>query len=138
MSHNDNWPANIRDVAAAAGVSTATVSRAVRGLPNVAEPTRQKILAASANLGYVASSAASELARRTRRPRPSLSGQFNGGHPETPYTANSRRADPREGLDHPPSPGRERSNVPTQTVLENGLHRPRPTLPKDPRSNTGF
>lgn len=55
--------AGIREVAAAANVSTATVSRALRGLPRVSPATRQKVLAAANNLGYVASAAASELAR---------------------------------------------------------------------------
>lgn len=53
---------SIEDVAAAAGVSTATVSRAVRGLPNVSSATREKILAVATDLGYVASSSASGLA----------------------------------------------------------------------------
>ncbi len=58
---------SIEDVAAAAGVSTATVSRAVRGLPRVSPATRQKILDIADSLGYVASSAASGLATgRTR------------------------------------------------------------------------
>ncbi|KNH18377.1 LacI family transcriptional regulator [Arthrobacter sp. ZBG10] len=58
---------SIEDVAAAAGVSTATVSRAVRGLPKVSPVTRQKILEVAASLGYVASSSASGLATgRTR------------------------------------------------------------------------
>ncbi|MFJ5862324.1 LacI family DNA-binding transcriptional regulator [Pseudarthrobacter sp. NPDC092439] len=58
---------SIEDVAAAAGVSTATVSRAVRGLPRVSPATREKILEIAANLGYVASSSASGLATgRTR------------------------------------------------------------------------
>jgi LacI family repressor for deo operon, udp, cdd, tsx, nupC, and nupG len=57
----------IEDVAAAAGVSTATVSRAVRGLPRVSPATRAKILEVAENLGYVASSSASGLATgRTR------------------------------------------------------------------------
>ncbi|MHC6593810.1 LacI family DNA-binding transcriptional regulator [Arthrobacter sp. C152] len=58
---------SIEDVAAAAGVSTATVSRAVRGLPRVSPATREKILEVAGNLGYVASSSASGLATgRTR------------------------------------------------------------------------
>lgn len=52
----------IDDVAAAAGVSTATVSRAIRGLPRVSPATREKILATAKELGYVPSSAASRLA----------------------------------------------------------------------------
>jgi DNA-binding LacI/PurR family transcriptional regulator len=52
----------IDDVAAAAGVSTATVSRAIRGLPRVSPVTRAKILATAKELGYVPSSAASRLA----------------------------------------------------------------------------
>jgi LacI family transcriptional regulator, repressor for deo operon, udp, cdd, tsx, nupC, and nupG len=58
---------SIEDVANAAGVSTATVSRAVRGLPRVSPATREKILEVAAALGYVASSSASGLATgRTR------------------------------------------------------------------------
>ncbi|WP_426997933.1 LacI family DNA-binding transcriptional regulator [Pseudarthrobacter sp. N5] len=53
---------SIEDVAAAAGVSTATVSRAVRGLPRVSPATREKILEVAEALGYVASSSASGLA----------------------------------------------------------------------------
>ncbi|BCT74581.1 DNA-binding transcriptional regulator CytR [Sinomonas cyclohexanicum] len=52
----------IDDVAAAAGVSTATVSRALRGLPRVSPATRSRILATAKELGYVPSSAASRLA----------------------------------------------------------------------------
>lgn len=52
----------IEDVALAAGVSTATVSRALRGLPKVSEQTRARVLAAAARLEYVASPTASSLA----------------------------------------------------------------------------
>ena len=52
----------IRDVAEAAGVSIATVSRALHGLPRVSETTRQRVLAAAADLRYVASPSAAGLA----------------------------------------------------------------------------
>lgn len=52
----------IRDVAHAAGVSTATVSRALRGLPNVDEQTRARVEAIAAELDYVISPSASRLA----------------------------------------------------------------------------
>jgi DNA-binding LacI/PurR family transcriptional regulator len=54
--------ATIEDVAAAANVSVATVSRALRGLPNVAAPTRERIEKIAAELEYQADPAASRLA----------------------------------------------------------------------------
>lgn len=58
---------SIDDVARAAGVSTATVSRALRGLPNVSEATRERVRTAALGLGYVASPSAVSLASgRTR------------------------------------------------------------------------
>jgi DNA-binding LacI/PurR family transcriptional regulator len=54
--------ARIDDVARLAGVSTATVSRALRGLPVVTPRTRERVLVAAAQLGYVASPSASRLA----------------------------------------------------------------------------
>lgn len=54
--------ATIEDVAREAGVSVATVSRALRGLPNVAPRTRAKVVAAAARLHYVADPQASRLA----------------------------------------------------------------------------
>jgi len=57
----------IEDVARAAGVSTATVSRALRDLPNVNPATRERVRAAASAMGYVASPSAASLASgRTR------------------------------------------------------------------------
>ncbi|GAA1467203.1 LacI family DNA-binding transcriptional regulator [Microbacterium thalassium] len=58
---------SIDEVARAAGVSTATVSRALSGRGNVSPATRARVDAAAASLGYVVSSSASSLASgRTR------------------------------------------------------------------------
>lgn len=54
--------ATIDDVAAAAGVSVATVSRALRGLANVAPATRQAVVDAASRLDYHADPAATRLA----------------------------------------------------------------------------
>jgi LacI family transcriptional regulator, repressor for deo operon, udp, cdd, tsx, nupC, and nupG len=54
--------ASIEDVARRAGVSIATVSRALRGLPDVAAATRDRVMAAAADLNYVASPFAARLA----------------------------------------------------------------------------
>ena len=60
--------ATIDDVAKAAGVSTFTVSRALRGKEHVAAATREKVLAAAAKLNYTASRSAADLASgRTKR-----------------------------------------------------------------------
>jgi LacI family transcriptional regulator, repressor for deo operon, udp, cdd, tsx, nupC, and nupG len=57
----------IDDVARLAGVSTATVSRALSGNGSVAERTRSRIAEVAASIGYVVSSDASSLASgRTR------------------------------------------------------------------------
>ncbi|GII99735.1 LacI family transcriptional regulator [Sediminihabitans luteus] len=59
--------ASITDVAALAGVSAATVSRALSGNGHVSAATRGKVVEAAETLGYVASSSASSLASgRTR------------------------------------------------------------------------
>lgn len=55
-------PASIFDVADRAGVSASTVSRSLRGLPNVASATRERVARAADELAYVASPAASWLA----------------------------------------------------------------------------
>lgn len=54
--------ASIEDVARRAGVSIATVSRALRGLPDVAAATRDRVLSAANELDYVASPFAARLA----------------------------------------------------------------------------
>jgi len=71
---------SIEKVARLAGVSTATVSRALAGKSTVSQATRLKVEAAAKELGYVVSSAASSLASgRTRNVgvvMPFLSGWF--------------------------------------------------------------
>ncbi|WP_188782081.1 LacI family DNA-binding transcriptional regulator [Nocardioides phosphati] len=52
---------NMADVAQRAGVSVATVSRALRGLPGVGEATRERILEIAEELAYVISPEASRL-----------------------------------------------------------------------------
>lgn len=52
----------IVDVAAAAGVSVATVSRAMRGFPNVAESTRERVFEAARVMDYRPNPAAVRLA----------------------------------------------------------------------------
>ncbi len=61
---SDSLPrrATIEDVATSAGVSVATVSRALRGLPNVAESTRQRVTDVATELAYRPDPAAARLA----------------------------------------------------------------------------
>ena len=54
-------PATIKDVARAAGVSVATVSRALNGADNVLPGTRQRILDAARELRFTPSGAARSL-----------------------------------------------------------------------------
>lgn len=60
--HHRGNRSTIEDVATAAGVSVATVSRALRGLPNVADSTRARVQTAAEELSYRADPAASRLA----------------------------------------------------------------------------
>lgn len=59
--------ATSHDVARLAGVSQPTVSRALRGDSRVAEATRQKVLLAAADLGYVPSELGRSLSTRSTR-----------------------------------------------------------------------
>jgi DNA-binding LacI/PurR family transcriptional regulator len=52
----------IRDVAREVEMSTATVSRALRGLPGVSEETRERVMEVARRLGYVPSPSAAGLA----------------------------------------------------------------------------
>lgn len=54
----------LEDVAAAVGVSTASVSLVLRGVPGPSAQTRERVLEAAARLGYRADRTASLLARR--------------------------------------------------------------------------
>jgi len=62
VSFEDTRRAKIEDVAAAAGVSVATVSRALRGLPNVAASTRLRVEQIAEKLQYRPDPNASRLA----------------------------------------------------------------------------
>jgi LacI family repressor for deo operon, udp, cdd, tsx, nupC, and nupG len=61
MDEPGNRPATIEDVAKLAGVSIATVSRALRSPEKVAESTRKKVAAAIARTGYTANAMAQNL-----------------------------------------------------------------------------
>jgi DNA-binding LacI/PurR family transcriptional regulator len=57
----------LTDVAARVGVSPASVSLVLRGVPGPSAETRERVLAAAAELGYRADRTASMLARRRRQ-----------------------------------------------------------------------
>lgn len=61
MSERRRSP-SIEDVARESGVSVATVSRALRGLPNVATSTRERVQAIANEMGYRADPSAARLA----------------------------------------------------------------------------
>ena len=56
---------SMKDIARRCGVSVATVSKALNGLPDIGEDTRQRICSAAAEMGYMTNSAARAL--KTRR-----------------------------------------------------------------------
>ncbi|APF34060.1 LacI family DNA-binding transcriptional regulator [Microbacterium paludicola] len=57
----------VRDVAAAAGVSTQTVSRVINDHPHIRPETRERVVAAMAELGYRVNNAARALGTATTR-----------------------------------------------------------------------
>lgn len=79
----------VRDVAARAGVSTCTVSLALAGHRRIPAPTRQRVLAAAAALGYQPSAAVSRALRAVR----------SRGH--IPYRETIACIAARERLDDP-------------------------------------
>src|SRR5208337_3386244 len=62
--HDPSQPVTLRDVARAAGVSTASASRALAGEGGVSADLRRRILAAADRLGYTPNLAARSLAAR--------------------------------------------------------------------------
>lgn len=62
MTHAPRRPLTLRDVSEASGVSEMTVSRVLRSRGDVSEATREKVLAAAKELGYVPNKIAGALA----------------------------------------------------------------------------
>ena len=57
-------PVTLKDVAKVAGVSYATVSRAVSGSPEISEQTRRRILKICKEMGYTPNSIARSMVKR--------------------------------------------------------------------------
>lgn len=62
MTNDSKRPLTLRDVSEASGVSEMTVSRVLRNRGDVSEATREKVLAATKELGYVPNKIAGALA----------------------------------------------------------------------------
>ena len=62
MTGSKNRPLTLRDVSEASGVSEMTVSRVLRGRGDVSEVTRERVLKAAKELGYVPNKIAGALA----------------------------------------------------------------------------
>ncbi len=62
MTHDSHRPLTLRDVSEATGVSEMTVSRVLRNRGDVSDKTREKVLAAAKELGYVPNKIAGALA----------------------------------------------------------------------------
>ncbi|NRB33706.1 MAG: LacI family DNA-binding transcriptional regulator [Rhodobacteraceae bacterium] len=62
MPHDNRRPLTLRDVSEASGVSEMTVSRVLRNRGDVSDATRERVLAAARELGYVPNKIAGALA----------------------------------------------------------------------------
>lgn len=82
-------PSSIQDVADLARVSSATVSRALRGWPNVSEKTRARVYTPAQELNYIASPSASSLA----------SGRMSTGGVVTPFISRWFFAEVLNGIE---------------------------------------
>ena len=60
---------SLKDIAIHCGVSVATVSKVLNGHSDIGEATRQKVLAAAADMGYTANAAARALKTPLPQPR---------------------------------------------------------------------
>jgi len=105
----------VYDVAERSGVSIATVSRVFRSPDTVREPTRQRVLAAVNDLGYVPSAAARGLAAR----RTNVIGLFFPGHDDTvpDQPVDSARGDTVPIVDDDPAGAPDAENLYFDEVL---------------------
>src|SRR5512134_2059373 len=69
MPKTQRSPVTLKDIAEHTGLSIMTVSRVVRGRPDVSTASRRKILAAVQRLGYIPNPAARQLVSHTATPR---------------------------------------------------------------------
>ncbi len=65
MTNPQRSPVRLKDIAEHTGLSIMTVSRVVRGRPDVGAASRRKVLAAVQRLGYIPNPAARQLVTRT-------------------------------------------------------------------------
>jgi len=69
MPKTQRSPVTLKDIAEHTGLSIMTVSRVVRGRPDVSTASRRRILAAVQRLGYIPNPAARQLVSHTAAPR---------------------------------------------------------------------
>ena len=68
MAHPQRSPVTLKDISDHTGLSIMTVSRVVRGRPDVSAASRRRVLAAVKRLGYIPNPAARQLASRAGAP----------------------------------------------------------------------